>query len=342
MPVTTIRPIRCAIVTTVALSSALHRAQGSVRVQRQLSKIRRLRSRMIDVPLRQVEQTRRRLETEDVDVLVLGDSSTLCWSLRDTDRTRLPELLGQRLGNVVNLAGPGFGAPIHSEAVRLLTALDRRPKAVVFTLALRTSTATHIVADPITGYHRSLAAMAKVPGAHRKVRYVGRGGAFATDEERDVFLAHPVESRWNGLRTIGWYREQLVGTGMAPWPIELERLRFDYFYGEQLRADSPRLDALTTLARRLEEYGVPAVGVWTRPPMQRGEMHFPGEFEAHVRSHKTLQDDALARGSSSIGPLLDIHLEDEDFEDSFNATEHFAYEGRVKYADAIADAVRSR
>jgi hypothetical protein len=329
-------------VTTVALSSALHRAQGSVRVQRQLSKIRRFRSRVTNVPLRQVEQARRRLATEDVDVLVLGDSSTLCWSLRDTDRTLLPELIGQRLGNVVTMAGPGFGSNIYGEATRLLTAMDRRPKAVVFTLALRTSTATHIVADPITGYHRSLAAMAKVRGADRKVRFVGRGGTFATDEERDAFLAHPVESRWNGLRTIGWYREQLVGTGLPPWPIELEKLRFDYFYGEQLRADNPRLESLTTLARRLEAYGVPAVGVWTRPPMQRGEMHFPGEFEEHVRSHKVLQDDALARGSSSIGPMLDIHLEDEDFEDSFNATEHFAHTGRVKVADAIADAVRSR
>ena len=311
-------------------------------MQRQLSKLRRLRSRLVNVPLRQVEQARRRLETEDVDVLLLGDSSTLCWSLRDTDRTLLPELIGQRLGNVVPLSGPGFGATIYAEAARLLTTMPRRPKAVVFTLALRTSTATHIVADPITGYHRSLAAMSEVSSARRRIRYLGRGGTYATDQERDAFLAQEVDSRWNGRRTIGWYREQLVGTGLPPWPIELERLRFDYFYGEQLHADNPRLDSLATLARRLEEYGVPVVGVWTRPPMQRGEMHFPGEFEAHVRSHKVLQDQALARGSSSVGPMLDIHLEDEDFEDSFNATEHFAYPGRVKVADAIADAVRSR
>lgn len=328
--------------TTVALSSVLHKAQGSVRVQRQLSKVRRLRSRLVNVPLQQVEHARRRLETEDVDVLLLGDSSTLCWSLRDTDRTLLPAMLGQRLGNVVALAGPGFGAGIYSEATRILSSMERRPKAVVFTLALRTSTATHIVADPVTGYHRSLAAMAKVPGARRKVRYVGRGGAFATDEERDTFLAQPVDSRWSGRRTIGWYREQLVGTGLPPWPIELEKLRFDYFYGEQLRADNPGLARLTELARHLESYGVPTVGVWTRPPMQRGEMHFPGEFEAHVRSHKDLQDQAILRGSAAIGPMLDIHLEDEDFEDSFNATEHFAFSGRTKVADAIADAVRAR
>ena len=64
--------MRCAIVTTVSVSSVLHRAQGSVRVQRQLSKIRRRRSRLVNIPLQQVEHARRRLETEDVDVLLLG------------------------------------------------------------------------------------------------------------------------------------------------------------------------------------------------------------------------------------------------------------------------------
>jgi hypothetical protein len=36
-----------------------------------------------------------------------------------------------------------------------------------------------------------------------------------------------------------------------------------------------------------------------------------------------------------------VDLDDEDFEDSQNANEHYSYPGRVKVADAIADAVRS-
>lgn len=328
--------------TPVAFSTALHRAQGSVGVQRKLGELRKLRRRLIDVPLQQVERARRRLIDEDVDVLLLGDSSMLCWSLRDTDRSTLATLLGQRLGNVVPVCGPGFGAEVYAETLRILGTLDKRPTAVVFTSTLRCSTGTHFLADPVYGYRRSIDHLAKVRSGRRRIRYVGRGTTTATEAERAAFLAQPVESRWTGEQTIGYYRNQITGLGLPPWPMELERVRFDYFYGEVLRPDHPGLQNLTAFAQRLEEYGVPVVGTWTRPPIQRGEMHFPGEFERHLRSQVALHDAALARGSGSIGPLLDIHLEDHEFEDSANATEHYAYPGRVKYADAIADAVRER
>lgn len=275
-------------------------------------------------------------------MLLLGDSSTLSWSLHDTDRTLLTTMLEQRLGNVVALSGPGFGAPIYNEALRILSTLDNRPKAVVFTCALRTSTATHILNDPVIGHHRSHAALAKVPDARRPIRYVGRGGTSSALAEREAFLNLTVDSRWSGVHTIRHYRDQLVGLSLPPWPLELEKVRFDYFYGEQLAPDSPRLQTLVTLAERLEAYGVPAVGMWTKPPIQRGEMHFPGEFETHVRSQLAVHNDALARGSHAAGALMDVPLADEDFEDSRNATEHYSYPGRVKVADAIAEAVRSR
>lgn len=325
----------------MTLRSSLHRARGSVRVQQQLTRVRQLRNQLVDGPLRQLEFARRGLVAGDVDVLLLGDSSTLSWSLRDEDRTLLPTMLAQRLGNVVALTGPGFGAGIFAESLRILGTLKQRPKAVVVTLALRTSTATHICAHPIVGYPRSLAALARVPGARRPIRYIGRGGSRHTPAQMNAYLALPVHTRWSGASTIADFRRQLKGTGLPPWPAELERLRFDYFHGELLLPDNPGLQVLTNLGKQLEEYGVPAVGVWSRPPIQRGEMHFPGEFEAHVRDQLRMQQDALSIGSSSLGPLLDVDLEDEDFEDSQNANEHFSYTGRVKVADAIADAVRS-
>lgn len=311
-------------------------------MQKQLGKVRRLRYRMVDVPLTQIERARRRLNNEDVDVLLLGDSSMLSWALKDTDRTRLVDMLGPRLGNVVSVSGPAFGPHLYAEALRILSTLDRRPKAVVFTTAIRMATATHILADPLNGYHRSRQALAQVRDARRPIRFIGRGGAAASDEERAAFEATPVESRWTGWTTIGDYRKHIRGLGLPPWPLELERLRFDYFYGELIEPDNVGLDNLALLGRRLEDYGVPAVGVWTRPPLQRGEMHFPGEFESHVRSQVDVLNQALARGSTSLGPLLDVHLEDDELEDSQNATEHYSYPGRVKFADAIAEAVRAR
>lgn len=326
----------------VGVSTALQRAQSSSRVQKQLGKARRLRYRLVNLPLREIEHARRRLATEQVDVLLLGDSSMLSWALKDTDRTLLVDMLGERLGNVVSVSGPAFGPHIYAEALRILSTMEQRPRAVVFTTAIRTATSTHILDDPLNGYHRSMRTVAGVRSARHRIRYLGRGGSVASDEERAAFEETPIESRWAGWTTIGDYRKHIRGLGLPPWPIELERLRFDYFYGEVLEPDNPRLDNLTRLAQRLEAYGVPAVGVWTRPPLQRGEMHFPGEFESHVRSQLALLDQALARGSASLGPLLDVHLEDDELEDSQNATEHYSWAGRVKFGDAIAAAVQAR
>ena len=120
------------------MRSALFRARASTRVQKQLTRVRKLRDRWVDHPLNQIEQARRQLLEGDVDVLVLGDSSTLCWSVHDTDRTLLPELIGQRLGaKVVNLAGPGYGAYIFAHALRILGTLEQRPKVVVASVPIR-------------------------------------------------------------------------------------------------------------------------------------------------------------------------------------------------------------
>lgn len=311
-----------------------------MRVQRQLTRIRRARDRMIDHPLRQLERARQRLVSEDVDILLLGDSSMLCWSPRDTDRTMIPTMLADRLGaNVVTIQGPGYGAAIYGEALRILGTLDRRPSAVVFAMATRVSTSTHVMRHPVVGYPRSLRALATIKGAGRPIRYIGRGGSSHTDAERAAFYALPVTTRWSGDRTIDYFRRRLDGLGAPPWPQELERLRFDYFHGEPVLPDNPGLPMVEQFGRRLEEYGVPAVGFWTKPPLQRGELHFPNEFEAHVRGNLAMVQAALSAGAPSLPALLDVDIEDDEFEDSQNATEHFTHAGRTKIAEALAGVV---
>ncbi|KRA38573.1 MULTISPECIES: hypothetical protein [unclassified Nocardioides] len=323
------------------MRSTLFRARASIRVQKQLTRVRKLRDRWIDHPSRQIEQARRQLLTGDVDVLVLGDSSTLCWSLRDTDRTMIPELLGQRLGsNVVSVAGPGYGARVYSEVLRILGTLEQRPKAVVIATAIRATSGTHIVEHPTTSYARSLASLAKVKTARRRVRSLGRGGSFITPEADAAYRALPVHSRWADDVTIGDYRKQLEGQGPPPWPIELEKLRFDFFHGEYVRDDDPQLAKLTELGRQIDAYGVPTVVYWTRPPKQRGEMHFPGEFEDHVRANLAVVEGALVKDCTSVTGMIDVDLEDEDYEDSQNGNEHYSFSGRTKLTDAIADRIR--
>ncbi|MFC5727420.1 MULTISPECIES: hypothetical protein [Nocardioides] len=324
----------------MVLSSALHRARGSMRVQQQLTRVRVARDRLIDHPLRQLERARRRLVSEDVDVLLLGDSSMLCWSPRDTDRTMIPTMLADRIGgNVVTVQGPGYGAAIYGEALRILGTLDRRPSAVVFSMAVRLNTATHVLRHPVVGYPRSLRALATVKGAGRPIRYVGRGGSSHTDAERSAFYALPVTSRWSGDHTIDYFRRRLDGMGAPPWPEELERLRFDYFHGERVLPDNPGLPLIQQFGRQVEDYGVPTVGFWSKPPLQRGELHFPGEFESHVRDNLSKVQAALSAGGPSLPPLLEIDIAEDEFEDSQNAIEHFDHAGRTKIAEALASVV---
>lgn len=322
------------------MRSALFRARASVPVQKQLTRVRKVRDRLVDHPLHQVERARQRLLEGEVDVMVLGDSSTLSWSPRDQDRTLLPELIGRRLGsNVLSVNGPGYSAAIYGEFLRILGSLDRRPKAVVFAMAIRPSTFTHVMRHPVVGYPRSIDALAKVKDADHRIRYVGRGGSQHTDRQRAAYMALPVSTRWSGDQTIGYFRSRLEGHGPTPWPADVEALLFDYFHGETVHDDNPGLPALTLLGRRIEEYGVPTVGYWTKPPIERGEMHYPGEFDAHVRGNLRVLQGALSAQTTTLPPLLDVPLEDDDFENSPNANEHYSFPGRNKIADALAEAL---
>lgn len=132
----------------------------------------------------------------------------------------------------------------------------------------------------------------------------------------------------------------MKGVGPQPWPLELERVLFDYFHGELFDETHPGLQDLERLGRRIKEYGVPAALYWCAPPMERGELHFPGEFRDQVMANWALTTDALLAGAGDALRIVDPGLvEEDDWDDPQNATEHFTYAGRVKIADALAAAL---
>lgn len=321
------------------MNSLLERARGSVRVQQQATRVRAIRDRWIDMPLKQIEQARRQLNDGGVDVLLLGDSSSISFSWDDTDRTLIPDLLRQRIGGkLVSVSGPGYGARVHKEAVRILGTLPVRPKAVVVNLCIRPNVCDQIIKHPTYGYIRSAEALAKVTSAKHPIRYVGRGGIINGKPERDAFLALPMHTRWGGDTTIAAFRDRIMGHGPPPWPAELESFRFDYFHGFEVPERHEGLDHLIELGRRLVEYDVPVVPLWIPPPVERGELHFPGEFAPHVRANFERVDNAFHTALPDA-PTLDLDFEDDEFEDSQNGTEHFSFGGRVKVADALADRI---
>lgn len=303
------------------------------------AKARELRGRLLSRELLQLERTRRLLRRGEVDVLLLGDSSCLTAAARDTDLRMIPDLISEQFGGarVVTLAGPGFNPRIHAEMVRVLSVLEQRPAAVVFSSAVRTSL-VQVTGHPVYRYREVLDALARSDGRGR-IRSLGRGNR-ATPEDYAAFDAMEVVTRWGGRTTMGDFRAAIKGTGPHPWPLPQRKLLFDYFHGELVPDDAPALEDWRELGRRLVEYGVPTVGYSPPAPTHHGETLYPGEFADQYLHNYGLFKAAFNSTAPGI-PLVDLDIPDEDFELSPNGTEHFAFAGRQQIATRVVAALRA-
>lgn len=310
---------------------------------KQRTRVRAFRTRHIDLQLQQLERARRLLLAGDVDVLVLGDSGCLFGAPGESDTRMIPELIGRELGGlrVVALTGAGYSARLHAEFLRVLGTLPVRPRYLVTSVCVRTGTSVHVTTHPTYAYEQTHRRLATITSAKHRISYLRRKPE-ADAAAYDVFHAQAVTTRWGRGDTIGAFRAQLKGKGAPPWASEVEQALFDYFHGEVLTEDHPRLADWKELGRQIAAYGVPTVSYRTMGPVERGEMNFPGEFEAHVRANVELVDAAV---SSTAGPRHTIvggGLTDADYADSRDGTEHFSFSGRQKLARAVADALRAQ
>lgn len=298
------------------------------------TKARRTRDRWIDQTLAQVERARRQLAEGDVDLLVLGDSSSLAWAHTDTDRRNIPQLVAERTGRrVLTIAAGGFSAPVYGSILRILHDLPQRPRAVLTTACIRTNAFAHVRRHPTHGHNRSIAALDRVsPGG--RIRSFAVGGSTWKDEELAAFRALPMTTRWGGDKTIAEHLANIEGKGAPPWPIQVERDRFDYFNGEVLTDDNPELSALDVYGRRLAAYGVPVAAYWVLPPLAHGERLLPG-FAEHVTGNLAVMEKALDLPGRGFSGLIHPVLEDIDFQDMRNGVEHYSFTGRSKIADAL-------
>jgi hypothetical protein len=303
------------------------------------SALRRTRDRWIDQTLVSVERARAALEAGQVDVLILGDSSSLSWAWSDTDRTLIPQMIAERTGaRVVTVAKGGYSAPVYDAVLRVLAELPQRPKALLTTACIRTAAFDHVRRHPIHGHARSIEALAKVKGDGGRIRAFARGGSTWTDRELAAFRALPMTTRWGGEQLIGDHLDRIEGMGPPPWPPEIERARYDYFNGEVLAEDCPELEHLDRYGRRLVDYGVPMAAYWVTPALAHGERLLPG-FTDHVRSNVAVLEKAWDLPGRGLGELIKLDLEDEDFQDVRNGIEHYTFSGRSKLADALIESI---
>lgn len=289
----------------------------------------------------QVEEARATFERGPVDLLLLGDSSTLQGAHSDTDHRMIPELVRELSGarSMARVACPGFGAHTYEPILRALSLLPHRPRAVVVALSVRTNCHTHVITHPSYTYEKSIAALDRLSAPLGRIRSLGAGGSALSPARLASFRAQQVTTRWGGTQTIDAHLSRLEGQGPPPWPTEVEQARFDYFHGERVEEDNPGLAALVAFGRRLEEYGVPVVTYCSQPPVAEGERLFPGEFRVHFEGNYERFESALRREAPSLPRMIFTDLADEDYQDQRNGTEHFAFAGRMKVAQDVADAL---
>jgi hypothetical protein len=311
-----------------------------LKVRRQL---RDIRQRAVDQQLLQVERARRAIIAGTADVLMLGDSSFLWASPDDHEQILIPGLVRREMNpaHVAVIAGPGFGAGVYGDILRLFAQLDQRPGALIVAMSTRPNAMTHVTENPWYRYDR-LRAHLTAQDPRKKVRSFLRGGSKPDDAEKAEFDKLEVVTRWGGRSTIGSHRAGLRGKVIQPMSRDVRKRLFDFYHGEIVTVDHPRLTEVRRFGETVRQYGVPTSIYWDPAPLHHGESLFPGEFETHVRANLAQLQAALTPAGETTPLLVEAPLEDADFFDSSDGNEHYSLSGRRKIAQAVVAELRAK
>ncbi|UDY23620.1 hypothetical protein [Nocardioides sp. Kera G14] len=297
---------------------------------------RYVRSRTLDTHLRQVATAARRIEAGEVDVLILGDSTCLSFDPPGADRTTLPEMISQELGDarIATVVGPGFAYGMYVDLLAYFATLTGRPSAVVFPTSLRPALSAHVSHHPIYRYDHVRAELRRATERRSRVRWLGQGRA-PSREAYAAFDALEVETRWGGRSTLGTFRRRLHGKAASPIAPEDAPILWDYFHGQVLTGEEPGFTDTPRLIAALRAFGRPAVSYWAPPALEVGERLFPGEFESQVRGHFEVVSAAFPVDDPQIR-LLEIGLGESTYLAWDDGIEHYNSEGRRLLARAVA------
>ncbi len=306
-------------------------------------RLRDIKKRAVDQQLLQVERARRAIIAGEADVLMLGDSSFLWASPDDPEPILIPGLVRREMDPArgVVIAGPGFGAGVYGDILRLFAQLDKRPGALIVAMSTRPNAMTHVTGNPWYRYDR-LRAHLTAQDPQKKVRSLLRGGGKPDDAEMAAFEELEVVTRWGGRSTIGSHRAGLRGKVVHPMSRDVRRQLFDFYHGEIVTADHPGLTEVRRFGEAVRHYGVPTSMYWDPAPLHHGESLFPGEFETHVRANLAQLQAALTPEGETIPELVEAPLEDADFFESSDGNEHYRLSGRLKIAQAVVAELRAK
>lgn len=274
---------------------------------------------------------------QGADLLYFGDSSLLHVAAFDPDSRRMGELLEAELGlRTAQFYGPGYSPELFAQVVRLLQ--DRpRPKAVVVSFGLRTSTHTHVIEHPFYAYRRAVSVLTSAERLSPAIlRHAYK--RLPSDADYDQFRALPHRSAWPMAATIGEYRSLLKGYAEDKAPRELQQTLFAYFHGEY-SAGSRGLANWTELGRQLEALGVPVVAHRCYMPVELGSALLGPEFREHIDANFSAIEASFRAGFAGPLEVVDRPLPNEVFINPYDGTEHLRLEGRRMVVEAVAPVV---
>jgi hypothetical protein len=302
---------------------------------------RRWRRRLDNPEVSQARALVHRLRSGPLDVLHLGASESLFVAPYDEDGRTLPAMVADGLApdlSMYSLVGASYHPRLYQAYLEVVATYPVRP-VVVLGLCIRFGFPpwSH---HPEYSFERSLRALDRIDPHAAPWRFrAGVPLATADDFVRHDQVAYPTLDETRA--TIGEFRNQLKDPEAAGLSRE-EQVRglYAFHHGSTASLPDPFLADVTRLGRRLQEMNLAAVVYQLPVPVARGSQVLGEALRSQTIENLARMDRAFADGYGPIDILqTGVLLDEDEFIDPTDATEHVNQRGRQRIADLIVGAV---
>ncbi|HEX3794080.1 MAG TPA: hypothetical protein VHV57_06240 [Acidimicrobiales bacterium] len=316
--------------------------------QRQLkirlrSRVRRSMDRLDNEQVRRARGLLRALRTDPPDVLYLGDSMLSFVAAEDQDRRRLDTMVRDGLGagtkmHVVD--GASFHADLFDAYLRLLEATPHRPLVIVPLWTRGRSAA--FMEHPVHGHKKAMRSIRQVNLAAGTWRVRGAWPR-PTPAEFETFYAVPYPTLLGDL-TVGDYVKPIAELARTGQEEERVKMLYAYHHGGLLTVDTPGMDAVTNMAKRIADLGCPVVVYQTPVPVETGVRFYGEQFAERTAASLRALNAAYRLGAGPDAEIIEsgMSFAESEFIDPNDASEHLNERGRRRLADMIVQGVRAR
>ncbi|HET7735950.1 MAG TPA: hypothetical protein VFK52_08260 [Nocardioidaceae bacterium] len=305
-------------------------------------RLRVVRNRLDNLEVRRARKMMRHLRENPVDVLAIGDSMWAFTAPYDEDQRHLAAMITHDLGSDVSMygvVGAGYNAGLIDAYLGLAERAGYRPLLIV-PLTVRLVTVAW-AEHPNYSYRAAAAAISRMPGDIPLAR-IRKAVKPATARDFEAYDTIEITA-FGETAPIGDFRRRLK----QPERFGLdaagrEKLLYAFHHGEVVPDDSPYLELVRRLGRRVAGMGGRVVLYETAVPVVRGEeLHGP-VFRTQTLENQGRVRDAFQEGFGDAVEVLRTGaiFQTEEFIDPEDASEHLNALGRRRLSQLIVDATK--